>query len=360
MENERMDNAYLLMSKTGCTQEQAELVLESTEGNVEQAISIITVVSNKNVFIAKGRFACKTEKLFGLFLIQANNTTKELEKLEVIVTRNALLCQCDVDSNWDKFERVINSVSVRKSELSNRNMSKLHHGIIDLFNSEEKANIFILLGSNDVDKLKGILSVKIGKTLDDPNIEMVLSIDQMTGSEKPFTGGKGLSEIDGLGKKDIGKQGIDTSASKIILQTALVLSPVSGVLVSELKSGDRVAAKIIDTTGIGQYLAELMGANRKDQIIPIIAYIESIIPTEMDKVRVMLKYGHGVYGETLISKSAKIKISVERPLVKKKDMLSRINIPAIKEKIPSLPLRPIDVAILLIMILLLFMLMAKL
>lgn len=357
-----MDNVFLLMNKTGCTQEQAELVLESTGGNLEQAISIITTVSSKNIFIVKGRFNCKGENLYGLFLIQANNITKEIEKLEVVATRNALLCQCDVAINWDEFEKTLSSVSVRKSELSNKKVSKLHHGVIDLFNGEEKTNIFTYLGSNDIGKLKGIFSVQIGKSLDNPNIELALSIDQITGLEKsPFEGGK-LLETTTPEKEALEKSGVDIATSKVILQTALVLSPVSGVLVGELKVDDRVAVKIIDTTGTGQYLAELMGAKRGEQLIPIMAYVESIVPVEMDKVRIILKFGPGVKGETLISKNARVKISVERPLAKKKDFLNRINIPTIKEKIVAapLPLRPIDLAILLIMILLLLILMVKL
>lgn len=357
-----MDNVFLLMSKTGCTQEQAELVLESTGGNIEQAISIITTVSSKNIFIIKGRFHCKRENLYGLFLIQANNTTKEIEKLDVVVTKNALLCQCDVDTNWDEFEKNINSVSTRKSELSNKKISKLHHNVIELFDGQEKTNIFTYLGSNDIDKLKGIFSVQIGKSLDDPNIELTLSIDQIAGLERPHFEGGGLPGVTTQEKEALGKSEVDTAASKIVLKTALVLSPVSGVLVTKLKTDDRVAAKIIDTTGTGQYLAELMGVRRGEQLIPIVAYVESIVPVEMDKVRVILKFGPGVKGETLVSKNAKVKISVEKPLVKKKDFLSKINVPAIREKIADtpLPLRPIDLAILLIMILLLLILMVKL
>jgi hypothetical protein len=352
------NNISLLMEKSGCTKEQAVSVLESTGGNLEQAISIINSISSKNIYIIKGRFNCKTEELYGLFLILVNNSTKELEKLEVVVSRNALLCQGDININWDEFEKNINSISIRKSELSNRKMAKLHHDIIDLFNSEEKIPIFEALTASEIDRVKGLLSVHIGKSLGDPNIELALNIDQIAGLEKVPKETEILAPQ--ILKEKEEKE--EEKKARINLQIALVLSPVSGSLVTELKPDDRVAVKVIDTTETGKYLAQLMGAIRNEEIIPIMAHIDSITPLEMDKVRVVVKFGPGVVGETLVSKNAKVKITAGKPIInKKRDFLSRITPPAIKERIASpLPLRPIDLAILLMIILLLIIIITKL
>ncbi|MFH1448885.1 MAG: hypothetical protein ABIG09_00500 [bacterium] len=358
------DQVSLLIEKTGCNQEQAESILRSTNRDLEQAISIITSLSSKNTFIIKGRFACKTEKLYGLFLIQADNIGQEIKKLDLIVSRNALLCQWDIGCNWDELEKYIHSASLRKSELSNKKMAKLHHDLIDLFNnvnSEEKKNIFKSLASSEISELKGILSIQIGRLLDDPNIDLVLDVNQLTVLERDYLEKKATKEKIPSEEETLNKTEVASLAPEISLQIALILSPVSGILVTELKPGDCLTVRIIDTTTIGQYLAGLMGARDKDKIISTVANIEDLTPVGFDKIKVQVRFGPGIIGTTVVSKNVKIKSSLGGFPDKKKNLLSKLTPTSIKEKIITpLPLRPVDLAILIMIVLLIVAIMVKL
>ncbi len=92
--------------------------------------------------------------------------------------------------------------------------------------------------------------------------------------------------------------------------------PKKGILPHNLKKGDVVFAKIIDSRDIAQYLSKLLGGKQQDEIIPLTTVIEKI---EKDGETFILytKFGPGVFGKDIIIKDERVEVdSVSRGLLR--------------------------------------------
>lgn len=99
----------------------------------------------------------------------------------------------------------------------------------------------------------------------------------------------------------------DKNQTVINLQIGCSRDPKKGILPHNLKKGDVVFAKIIDSRDIAQYLSKLLGGKQQDEIIPLTTVIEK---TEKDGERFILwtKFGPGVFGKDSVAKDERVEV----------------------------------------------------
>lgn len=123
-------------------------------------------------------------------------------------------------------------------------------------------------------------------------------------------------------KKDTDKE------IEIYLKSQLAIDPVGGKTIFELCKGDKVLVKIVDDRPIAEYLSSLLSSTSNTGSSPshICASAYRAEELEENKYRLIVKFGPGVYGETIILPSIKIKTLKEEELTEEKKTKSQQNV----------------------------------
>jgi hypothetical protein len=295
------EKVKVLIEKTGCTQNQAEQVLKSVSGNIKEAFNLIKNLGKKNTIVVKGKFKGKETNTYGLVIFILNKAKKSLDHVRALVSYNLEIYKVSIRDRWDIFDREITRLNLREKEKVHRQSLKLKSGLKENFiNNKIRGKYFKYLKELDLENFKNYLAQNIGNIIKDRKIEMEVEVDNLTS----FTSfGIRLKEIDEERKEEKEEK---KEEAKIILKVSPIIAPVSGIKVTELKSGDNLLIYIIDKTDLGIYLGELMGAIKNDRLIPIVTEITEIEKIEDEKLKIMVKIGEGVFGEAHISEEVNV------------------------------------------------------
>lgn len=286
-----------LMEECGCTYRQAAAMIEFTGGNVNQALEIIGTHQEKNTLIVKARFRADHTRHYGMIFLVLDLGQEMLEKIEVAVANDIRLCQFDESASWENFERVVYGLQLKDGVIP-RLAGILKHRIKEIFRSKnKKMQFFQTLRSGNYSLFKDWFKDEIASAVNDNTLELKADINLISTLE-PEVKIKSTAEK----KKEpevVQRIEKEKNESDFVLEVALSVSPLSGVLVSDLRRGDRVIAKIIDKREVGMYIAQLMGGRRDNKIIPIIAYIEDVTLISDHEVKVIVNLGPGIKGEAI-------------------------------------------------------------
>lgn len=130
------------------------------------------------------------------------------------------------------------------------------------------------------------------------------------------------------------KEGLDDSSREeereekekeieIYIKSQVAIDPVHGKTIFELCRGDKLLVKAVDDRPIAEYLSSLLisSSGDKDASTHICAPAYRAEELGENKYRLIVKFGPGVYGETIILPSVKVKTVEEE--VKKKEVKSQ-------------------------------------
>jgi hypothetical protein len=285
-----------LMEECGCTYKQAAAMIEFTGGNVNQAIEIINAHKEKNTIIVKARFRAEKIKYYGMIFLVLDLGRESLEKLEVAVANDMRLCQFDESASWENFERVVYGLQLKEGIVP-RLTGILKHRIKEIFRSKnKKSQLFRSLKSENYPLFKDWFRDEIANAVNDNSLELKVDINLISSLEPEE---KVKIEEEEKKPEVVKKIEKEKEEASFTLEIALSVSPLTGILVSELRRGDRVIVKIVDKREVGMYLARLMGGRKDNKIIPIIAYVEEVIPISDHEVKVVVNLGPGIKGEAI-------------------------------------------------------------
>ncbi|MDI6785676.1 MAG: hypothetical protein QMD92_03105 [bacterium] len=286
-----------LVKECNCTHRQAAAMIEFTGGNVNQAIEIISSRQEKNTIIIKARFRADHTKHYGMIFLALNLEKEMLEKIEVAVASDMRLCQFDESASWENFEKVVYGLQLRDGVIP-RLTGILKHRIKEIFRSKSKKMQFVqILKNGNYSLFKDWFRDEIASAVNDNSLDLKVDIDLISTLE-PERAVKSLpkeKEEPGI----VQKLKKEKREADFVLEVALSISPLSGILVSDLRRGDRVIVKIVDNREVGMYIAKLMGGRKDNKIIPIIAYVEDVIFINEHDVKVIVNLGPGIKGEAI-------------------------------------------------------------
>jgi hypothetical protein len=296
-----------LIDKIGCSEEHARSILATASWDVNAAIELIDYLSEKNIYIIKGRFKSLKGKAYGLFLLIVNVLQGVLERADAVVCRSSKICAFDVKSKWDVFEKVIHNIRTRKIGVVVKLTKELREKLETVFQMKDK-EIFQALINPATDDLENILVAAIGKVIRDPKPTLSIDIDQISALKGKDEEAE-ISQEDETSQEKEEKEIVKEEKGELVIKLKItpVIAPVSGIPIMELTQGERILVEVVDTTELGEFLAELMGGRKENQTIPLAVSIEEISPLpENEQVRLVVKFGPGVLGETIVPHNIKL------------------------------------------------------
>lgn len=288
------------------------------------------------ILVLKGVFkVLPEEKAKGTFLILAYGETGEILYTDITTTQDAQARLPATTISWQEFEVALSHFKKRylfdaQTTLPLRN-SLLSLGpdlIKDLYQKAlqlKEEEIYSIIK----DEMKKGLPVD--KDIDlKLNSEIILRQDYQKVVEQ---------------KAEIKEKEETEEEKTVYLKVQVAIDPVKGKLVSELNKGEKLLVKIVDDSNLAQYLSSLLGGRNGEELIPLPAYAMWAEEKEMERFRLVVKFGPGVYGESIISDKVKIKV------VEEKDLEEIVSLPSSKNREWTIKLSPLILGELILLIL---------
>jgi hypothetical protein len=302
------DKIQLIIEETGCDSEQAQLVLNSTDNNVEKAIKIINSLL-KQIVVLKGKFRAENS-IYGLLILIADIKLNQVLRLANIVTYNPNIYQTSLEKPWHDFER--NLYALRLGEGSLQDLTqKLQEHIKNLISSDKKDELFEALIQNNREALEKQLIGKIEMVSQDENIKLDILLEEVNLLQFKELKEKVDEDIAKLQLREVLVK--PEEAMSLVLQVEMVTSAdKKGIPAGDLQPGAMVWARINDQRDIAQYLAKLLGGRVKkngvkEEIIPLAVPVEEVsIGGEGTSIKV--RFGPAVIGEAIMAEDERVTV----------------------------------------------------
>ncbi|MFH1784193.1 MAG: hypothetical protein ABH868_04790 [bacterium] len=295
------DKVQLLREETGCDEEQAKVILESTHNDVSKAIKVVSTLL-KHIVAIKGRFKCEKNNVYGLFFLIADIRQRVLIRLGALVTYNPGVYEKDLATNWHDYEKQLYALKLGEGSIQDLTQN-LQHCLQTKLTREESKPFYQYLRNLNTRETEQTLLSEIVMVTGDQNVVLNTALEQLT-----------LAQFKELRKDPEDKIG-DTPSdqrkshdSTIILKTELVMDPYKGTPAVNVKKGDLVSAKIVDMRDIGRYLAKLLGGEQDDEAFPLVVPVDNVELKDRDVV-IKTRFSPGIVGKAVMAQGDRVEIS---------------------------------------------------
>ncbi len=331
-------------------------------------------ITEKTTIIIKGRFKATASSSFGVFIVFMDNSSKNIEKFDVVASHFSTLYENNISIPWNEIENLITKLKW-KGEYATSLTHDVQATLEDLFQAGtgRSGEIWSNIKKLQFNKVENIFEEVLARPTSDKNIKVDIAIETLPSSQieairknKAESGSKDIlsaltpsSQQENQQKQE--KESYIPEDSAVLLEVSLVLSPVSGVPVYELKEGDKIFIKITEQSNRGQYFIDLLNASQDGEILPIPATVVKV--TKEGKIYVVIvNIGPGIYGKSLDEDTVKVKMydpmldkRKQKSKIPEKQITENLNIEK-KAKALEIPFHFIFIAIGIIAIILLGML----
>ncbi len=260
-----------------------QIALHYTLGDEEKAKKILNG-TYQDLFVIKGKFS--SSSLYGAFIIFLNPSYLRIPSFYCVVSRSFDISDIKTNQDWRNFEKLIVEVS-KKTGFDEAMTAKLKDTAIKAFTIPEITIVARLIEQDDgiavnhnfqkfISDITGYQNVELSVDYERINsISMELnSIVSTKISDAPAVPKEKQSEDIQIEKLDDPLEGKEV---KLILNGALILSPIKGKDISELAIGDRIMISIIDKSPKATDVLKAFNAFRDDgSAKPIAGRIVSI------------------------------------------------------------------------------------
>jgi len=257
----------------------------------------------ENYIILKGRFKAVDTNTYGIFIIFINEEIKEVENMIAIASHYSSLYDIDPHLPWYSFEE--NLVNIKwKGDIAVNISLDLQHYMESSLEHDRGNELYFLIKNNDELKIESLLQAILIKPLSDRNI-IIETVSE-------FVTKKAIQMIREERNKPKNEKVItaekqfDTDKG-ILLNVDLILAPVSGIPIFELKKGDKIMVRINDRTSRGKYYIDKLGARVNGNIIPVPAEVTNISKNENKEYSIICKLEEGIFGKAIEAEQVKLK-----------------------------------------------------
>lgn len=223
----------------------------------ESTDDISSITTGKYYFL-KGRFKAGSSNLYGLFLIIFNQE-KAMESSHAAVSTFSTIYELEPHTEWQVFEEKI--TEVRWKGNCNMNMTSAVVSLFDSLNKDLSARdeIYGMVSSYNYSLLDVALSDIINRVIRDKALILETGIQEALPEEV-------VAARDAHLKKQTDKTKPSTESpthafrvddGSSIVPASMVLSPVKGKLLYELKIGDMIMLRFNHKTDIGAFYINL-------------------------------------------------------------------------------------------------------
>ena len=259
---------------------------------------------NELITILKARFKAVETNTYGLLIIFFNDEKREVESLVAIASHYSSLFDIDPHLPWYSFEE--NIINTKwKGDISLNITIDLQNYIESSLDRDRGYELLMLIKNNDQLKIESLLQAILMKPLADRNIIIETVSETITKESMNNV------RIERNKLKTGEKSETPSIESKIksgnIINVELMLAPVSGIPIYELKKGDKIMVRIANTGVKEKYYIEQFGVKVDNNILPLPAEVVDITKNDKGEYIILVKLEKSVYGKAIETEQVKLK-----------------------------------------------------
>ncbi|MCS6985589.1 MAG: hypothetical protein NZM25_10755 [Leptospiraceae bacterium] len=254
----------------------------------------------------KGRFYAPRDRYYALFLIVLNEVMNCVESAAIVVSVYSELFQTELSHSWRTFESKINELKYR-----NQYAPIVTHDLQDrlkelMLGPGFYEELMKAARANATKQLAKIFHMIFMRSLKDSDLEIETAVEWI--KEKDF---EAPQEQEPSSPQSKVENVAESSPAGITLPVSLVLDPIGGKAVTELKPKDRIMVRIIPQGERANYFIDLMRLRGEKNILPCPMTIESIKADALGLV-IRGKIDENLYGEATETEKVLVQIAAEK------------------------------------------------
>jgi hypothetical protein len=277
------NNIKLLMEETGCERHEAEFALSLANNNIEKAIVKLGIIQ-KYIIVFKIKLLFPNESFYGLVHIAINTKIYEILRFSVVFSHKPQTYEISAEIDWFSFEKAIFSARL-ETEAMEAYTKRL----------EEPLRRYIQRMLKEKSKLPDEEMIRAFFNPLNVKIEIIKEQINMTNYKK-------LPNFDTKNNRNQPQK----QDSFIQLKVKILEDP-NGKPVEDIEKGDNVLTLITDERDIALYLANLIGGQRKGEMIPISAVVSNIVK-ENDEFVLSVQYSAAIISFIRIKEGARLSV----------------------------------------------------
>jgi hypothetical protein len=308
-----------VISATGCDEKLAHIILEFTDGVVENACKIIFAIP-KDILVVVARFQAARVQKQGMLVLAYAYKKRKVERLEALVASQKEIVESVQENSLQPLFKLMEENRQKITEQDQNDTKDL----LALLRKEESIvklrELIDEEGKFEEQSLSSWLNDILFRTFADSNLtiristRMVDSFQLNRGEKEIVSDAKEVQEPAAAEKKTAENEGSRPeykNDSVILLMSQPVISPVKGTPIPRFKIGDAVFAEISDPREVGAYLKKLLQEAATKEHPEYEGRVPALIEemeysTNTDNVSLIVKYGPGIYGRLLVPRDLKI------------------------------------------------------
>ncbi|HOP63646.1 MAG TPA: hypothetical protein PK358_03850 [Spirochaetota bacterium] len=273
----------------------------------------------RDLVVLKGRFS--SASVYGAFIIFVNSVYLKVVNSFFIVSRSFELADLKTSIDWRNFEKQLDDVQ-KKGGGDDIFAAQVKENIARNLNFQELTKLFKLIELNDAIAVNHSFQKFLSDVTGFQNIELSLDyetstslameIHSITGAKIPpaeLARGQGEEKAAQEVKIEKVDDSLEGKEIKLMLNGALILSPIKGKDIAKLTIGDRIMISIIDKNPRAVDVAKAFNAyDSEGKIKPIPGRIVSI--KRDDCLHVMAIVAKGIYMK-IVEEEDNIKVAMD-------------------------------------------------
>lgn len=217
--------------------------------------STAPITTGKYYFL-KGRFKSAATNLYGLFLVVYNHQ-KAMESFQIVATSYSAIYDLEPNQEWHRYESMITDHRWKGSY--NTSMTTSLGSVFDGISKDprQREEFYGLISAYNYDRIDVVLFDLFNRMIRDKSAVLETGIQEATSEEVQKARETIKGKVEEKAEKPIiPVRNFNVEEGATIIPSALVLSPVRGKLLYELKIGDRIMLKLDPNSQQGAYYIE--------------------------------------------------------------------------------------------------------
>ena len=258
----------------------------------------------------KGRFRAPETKLFGLYLLMLNQDGGFIENTAIIASVHPEIYNETLKAGFASFEDKINRLQYdgRCKQDSTYDLQEALKSVI--LDEEFYKDLDKSVKKKDMKGIAHSMSTLISRVLHDPQVTTDIEIQDVTNQDLE----KARAEAAEADSKPAASA---TPPEETTLDISLVLAPVGGKLVTDLKPGEKIMVRILPVNDRAEYYFNLLGLRNEKKISPASAELISITEGSAGS-EIKVKIADGVFGKVTEEEKVLVRLYDENDEAKKK------------------------------------------
>jgi hypothetical protein len=290
----------------------------------------VNELSDENILVLKAKFKAVPSNIYGLMILLFNSS-KEFETYNVVVSTYSDIYKNELNMDWNEYEEII--VDMKWKGQFNNNLTS---SIMDNLNSfqGELDNINLLydhIYNYNYKELEVVVFDLINRIIHDKNLILETVIQEVTPSDYVNIKEQRSKPKEEEEKSEETGNSAEKASGSVILPIDLILSPVKGKPIYNLKIGDRLMVRIKPTSDRANYLIDDLDLKNEKNIKPVPAEIIDIKAGTQrnDPIEILTKIIPGYFGKSFENEK-QVKLRMFDPSVDEEINLK--NIKPLEEK----------------------------